>query len=62
MLTYWLKGYRVDGFRFYSVKGLGNDNSCPNAGDSCIDAFNQSRIDRMRQPHLRIDRQLSEES
>lgn len=48
VLTYWLTEYKVDGFRFDLVKGLGDNNSYPNAGDSGTDAFNQSRIDRMR--------------
>lgn len=47
MLTYWLTEYKVDGFRFDLVKGLGDNSSYPNSGDSGTNQFNQSRIDRM---------------
>lgn len=45
---FWLKEYKVDGFRFDLVKGLGDNDSYPNNGDSGTNAFNQSRIDNMR--------------
>lgn len=48
MCRYWLQEYKVDGFRFDLVKGLGDNDSYPNAGDSGTNAFNQSRIDNMK--------------
>lgn len=47
VLTYWLTAYKVDGFRFDLVKGLGDTNSY--GGDT--EKFNQSRIDRMARLH-----------
>lgn len=47
-VKYWLEEYRVDGFRFDLVKGLGNNDSYANSGDAATNAFNQSRIDNMR--------------
>ncbi len=46
-LIYWMEKYNVDGFRFDLVKGLG-DNESYSAG---TDAYNQSRIDRMKRLH-----------
>ena len=51
MLQFWLKEYKVDGFRFDLVKGLGNNDSYANSGDAATNAFNQSRIDRMKLLH-----------
>lgn len=48
VLRYWLTEYKVDGFRFDLVKGLGDNDSYTNSGDAATNAFNQSRIDRMR--------------
>ena len=50
VLQYWLKEYKVDGFRFDLVKGLGNNASY--GGDT--EKYNQSRIDRMKQLHAWI--------
>lgn len=61
-LKYWLTAYNVDGFRFDLVKGLGDSNSygavyneATNAWSSVTDAktnaYNQSRIDRMKRLH-----------
>ncbi len=47
VLTYWLEVYKVDGFRFDLVKGLGDSDSY--AGGT--EAYNQSRIDRMARLH-----------
>lgn len=49
VLRYWLTEYKVDGFRFDLVKGLGNNNSYANAGDAATNAFNSSRIARMKE-------------
>ncbi len=49
MLQYWLKEYKVDGFRFDLVKGLGDNDSYSNPGDAATNAFNQSRVNRMRE-------------
>lgn len=51
MLQYWLTEYKVDGFRFDLVKGLG-DNSSYGSG---TEAYNQSRIDRMIRLHAAIN-------
>lgn len=50
MLQYWLTEYKVDGFRFDLVKGLGDNNSYK----SGTEAYNQSRIDRMKRLHAAI--------
>ncbi|MDE5872028.1 MAG: Por secretion system protein, partial [Muribaculaceae bacterium] len=49
VLEYWMTEYKFDGFRFDLVKGLGNNDSYANAGDAATNAFNQSRVDRMRE-------------
>lgn len=51
MLKFWLTEYKVDGFRFDLVKGLGDNDSYRNNGDAATNAFNQSRIDRMKRLH-----------
>ncbi len=51
VLRYWLKEYKIDGFRFDLVKGLGDNNSYANSGSAATDAFNESRIDRMKRLH-----------
>lgn len=50
VLQYWLKEFKVDGFRFDLVKGLGNNSSY--GGDT--EKYNQSRVDRMKQFHAWI--------
>ncbi|MDE6486749.1 MAG: hypothetical protein K2L76_04490 [Muribaculaceae bacterium] len=50
VLQYWLREYNVDGFRFDLVKGLG-DNSSYGSG---TEAYNQSRVDRMKRLHAAI--------
>lgn len=47
VLTHWLTNYKVDGFRFDLVKGLGDSNSYGKG----TEAYNQSRIDRMIRLH-----------
>ncbi|MDE6741664.1 MAG: hypothetical protein K2J58_04970, partial [Muribaculaceae bacterium] len=49
VLEYWMTEYKFDGFRFDLVKGLGNNDSYANSGDAATNAFNQSRINRMRE-------------
>lgn len=49
MLRYWLTEYKVDGFRFDLVKGLGDNSSYANSGDQATNAYNASRIARMRE-------------
>lgn len=46
-LRFWMEKYNVDGFRFDLVKGLG-DNGSYGAG---TEAYNQSRVDRMKRLH-----------
>ena len=61
-LQYWLKAYKVDGYRFDLVKGLGNNdsyganynsstNGWTNVTDYGTNRYNQSRIDRMKVLH-----------
>lgn len=45
VLTYWLEAYKVDGFRFDLVKGLGSNSSY----DSGTDAYNSSRVALMKE-------------
>lgn len=52
VLTYWLENYRVDGFRFDLVKGLGDSNSY----GSGTEAMNQSRVNRMVRLHTAMKR------
>ena len=54
-VKYWLEEYKVDGFRFDLVKGLGDNDSYENSGDAATNAFNQSRIDNMRLIQLAMD-------
>lgn len=51
MLKFWLTEYKVDGFRFDLVKGLGNNDSYANSGDSGTNAYNASRVARMKSLH-----------
>jgi len=51
-LTFWLKEYNVDGFRFDLVKGLGDNDSY--TGKS-TDDYNKSRVDRMIRLHATIE-------
>lgn len=51
MLKFWLTEYKVDGFRFDLVKGLGDNTSYANAGDSGTNAYNASRVARMKRLH-----------
>lgn len=53
MLQYWLTEYKVDGFRFDLVKGLG-DNDSYGSGAEGTEAYNQSRVDRMKRLHAAI--------
>lgn len=44
VLRYWMEAYKVDGFRFDLVKGLGDNNSYGGGTDQ----YNQSRVNRMK--------------
>lgn len=50
VLQYWLKEFKVDGFRFDLVKGLGDNSSY--GGDT--EKYNSSRVNRMKQLHAWI--------
>lgn len=50
-LKFWLSEYHVDGFRFDLVKGLGNNDSYADSGIAATDAYNPSRIARMKRLH-----------
>ncbi len=50
MIRYWMTAYKIDGFRFDLVKGLGdNDSYGGNASESNTNRYNASRIERMKQ-------------
>ncbi len=51
VLQYWLEEFKVDGFRFDLVKGLGDNNSYANASEAATNAYNSSRVARMKQLH-----------
>lgn len=51
MLQFWLTEYKVDGFRFDLVKGLGNNDSYANSGDAATNAYNASRVANMKMLH-----------
>lgn len=49
MLRYWLTAYKVDGFRFDLVKGLGDNASYGgNASEANTNKYNASRVERMK--------------
>lgn len=61
-LKYWLTAYKVDGFRFDLVKGLGNNdsydatynpstNTFTGVTDAKTNAYNASRVARMKELH-----------
>lgn len=61
-LSYWMTTYKVDGFRFDLVKGLGNNDSYNNTyypetntwgtpTDAGTNAYNRSRVNRMAELH-----------
>ncbi len=47
VVKYWMEEYHVDGYRFDLVKGLGNNDSYANSGDSGTNAYNKSRVENM---------------
>lgn len=49
VLRYWMEEYKFDGFRFDLVKGLGDNDSYANAGDAATNAYNASRVARMKE-------------
>lgn len=62
VLDYWLTAYKVDGFRFDLVKGLGNNDSYGNTfdpvtntwsvpSDNNTNRFNATRVERMKELH-----------
>lgn len=52
-LTYWMKEYNVDGYRFDLVKGLGTEYNSP-ANDANTNNYNASRIAVMKDLHAAI--------
>ena len=52
VLTYWMEAYKVDGFRFDLVKGLGSNASY--GSDQSTDNYNASRIAKMKELHAAI--------
>ncbi len=49
-IKYWMTAYNVDGFRFDLVKGLGDNDSY----GSGTEAYNSSRVERMKRLHAVI--------
>ena len=49
VLRYWMEEYRFDGFRFDLVKGLGDNDSYADSGDAATNAYNASRVARMKE-------------
>ncbi len=51
MLKFWLSEYKVDGFRFDLVKGLGDNISYSSSSESATNSYNASRVARMKRLH-----------
>lgn len=51
MLKFWLSEYKVDGFRFDLVKGLGDNTSYASSSENATNAYNASRVARMKALH-----------
>lgn len=51
VIRYWMEAYKVDGFRFDLVKGLGDNNSYASPSDANTNKYNQSRVNRMKVLH-----------
>lgn len=51
VVRYWMEAYKVDGFRFDLVKGLGSNSSYGKGGNAETDAYNSSRVARMKELH-----------
>lgn len=49
VIRYWVEEYKVDGYRFDLVKGLGDNDSYANPGDDATNAYNASRVARMKE-------------
>ena len=56
VLRYWMEEYKFDGFRFDLVKGLGDNDSYANNGDAATNAYNASRVARMKALHEVMNR------
>jgi len=52
VLQYWMEAYKVDGFRFDLVKGLGSNESY--GSNQNTDSYNASRVARMKELHAAI--------
>ena len=50
-LRYWMEEYKVDGFRFDLVKGLGDNGSYGGSSESNTNKYNASRVRRMKALH-----------
>lgn len=51
VVKFWLKEYKVDGYRFDLVKGLGDNSSYANSSAAATGAYNASRVARMKNLH-----------
>ena len=52
VLTYWMEAYKVDGFRFDLVKGLGTNESY--GSNQNTDSYNPTRVAKMKELHAAI--------
>lgn len=52
VLKYWMQAYKVDGFRFDLVKGLGSNASY--GSNKNTDSYNESRVQKMKELHAAI--------
>lgn len=50
-VQYWMKEYKVDGYRFDLVKGLGDNDSYGGSNDYNTNKYNASRVARMKKIH-----------
>lgn len=51
VVKFWLSEYKVDGFRFDLVKGLGDNTSYANASEDATNVYNPTRVARMKRIH-----------
>jgi len=54
VIRYWMEAYKVDGFRFDLVKGLGSNTSYGAGGDANTNRYNSSRVLKMNELHAAI--------
>jgi len=53
-VQYWIKEYKVDGYRFDLVKGLGDNASYGSASEANTNKYNATRVARMKKIHSAV--------